>query len=215
MHRENDVPNTSILDRVNYAISLLEDQRSCAIHLRNDTISHNYASQPQDISPTRVGAFEVEHEGVENSNSDFADNGFGRLEIPERAAESLACESILGWTSFDDMPQIQRIKSFLLQSGTASDRSATSVSERLEGATRSSAIVYHGIREEDILALCQKFINIVLLRTPIIDVEEFNACVHKVVEHGLEWDGPTTVVVSLPQQHQSLTSYVLLDVPMD
>ena len=188
--------NTLVLERVNYAISLLENQRQYDFHSQSDTNSYGFSNTPYQPTPIAVQNSANDPNEAISSDSDFTDHGFGRLAISEVAAERLACESILSWACFEDMPHVQEIKSFPFQSRNAfgSIDNAETLDVDLQAST--PLISYQGINEADMPRLCHKFSTIVLLRNPIMDAEVFQSYVTRVIRHGLDWDGPTTIVVS-------------------
>lgn len=51
--------------------------------------------------------------------------------------------------------------------------------------------------ETYINVLCQRYLKVVHVKNPIFEVSKFNMHVKKVVEHGLDWDEDSCVVVSI------------------
>ncbi|EEP78965.1 predicted protein [Uncinocarpus reesii 1704] len=190
-----------ILERVNHAVALLESHLGA--HPRAaPSVGNPLSSRHPSNAPAANESPTFQDAGAPN-RSDFADNGFGQLDIPEAAAVSTSCESILGWSSFDDIPAVQGIKSFLLQSD---NYNLSRPSEPLhvpggvlkdDAQATIAATSHRGINEEDTVPLCQRFLDSAYQRNPIIDAAALKVYARQITEHGFGWDERTCLVVSL------------------
>ena len=134
---------------------------------------------------------------------DFDNDVFDRLDIPAKTASVLSCESILRWPALEGLAPQEEIKSFLLQSNNGADFFCDRGSPRTilvgsgSGDSRSGrrGNLRQGIQEEQILPLCKKFLALINLKNPVLDVAEFNRFSRDVVENGPRWDGPSCLVV--------------------
>lgn len=134
---------------------------------------------------------------------DFDKDVFDRLDVPTKAASALSCESILRWPALDGVAPKEEIKSFLLQSDGGADFFCDRGSPRTSlvgsgpGDSRPGrrSNLRQGISEEQILPLCKKFLALINLKNPVLDVAEFNRFSRDVVENGPGWDGPSCLVV--------------------
>lgn len=75
--------------------------------------------------------------------------------------------------------------------GTEDDKMADHVASNLTLTTFG-----RGIQEEDFIPLSKRFLTYVHVKNPILDVPEFASYVKTAAETGLQWDGPSCLVVS-------------------
>ncbi|KAH7385379.1 hypothetical protein DE146DRAFT_204002 [Phaeosphaeria sp. MPI-PUGE-AT-0046c] len=104
------------------------------------------------------------------------------------------CESILAWPMFQDVvdPTDMAVESFAIEYGRLSgfDLSSSSGSVTMPQASR------HGVQEHLFLPLCRKFLDLVHIRNPILDEAEPMRYAKRDVEHGIQWDGPSCLVLT-------------------
>lgn len=104
-----------------------------------------------------------------------------------------SCESILSWPIFQDVidPAEIAIESFAVEYGQISESDSSSGAVSLPQASR------HGVQDHLFLPLCRKFLDLVHVRNPILDEEELMRYAKRDLEHGIQWDGPSCLVVGL------------------
>ncbi|KAH7064205.1 hypothetical protein BKA63DRAFT_180642 [Paraphoma chrysanthemicola] len=100
--------------------------------------------------------------------------------------DNTRCESMLAWPIFRDIvdPSDLDAESFVLEASNES--TCAGESKRRNG---------QGIQEEQFLPLCQKFLLHVHTRNPILDQAELIQYAKDATEHGVEWDGPSCLVL--------------------
>ncbi|KAH8586028.1 vegetative cell wall protein gp1 [Bisporella sp. PMI_857] len=188
--------NQTLLDRINHAISLIENDAKRGCH--GASIGKQIVSEAvTDLNPYFL------HDENAYSQSDFSDHGFGQLEVSVTSATTVAHESILGWPVLKDIASIKGISSFLLQSNV--DASFFSPTGRLDfdeaemirdGLIASkNSMSRQGVIEDDIPLLSRKFLDVIHIRNPLLDTAEFSQYVREISGHGLGWDGRTCLVL--------------------
>ncbi|OTA91514.1 hypothetical protein M434DRAFT_342912 [Hypoxylon sp. CO27-5] len=168
---QEDAPNSVLLDRINHAVNLLENLRSST-----SLPAQLIASQPENRQGTGFSA-----------ESAFTDDGFGRLEVPETAARTSACESVLQWPILRDFNTGEQITSFPLQ--------AAACEPNLEQRRQLP------LDQDAIWPLCQRFLVLIHVKNPVLDVSEFKRYARVAAEYGPGWDGPGCLVVSKTNLH--------------
>ncbi|KAI1372746.1 hypothetical protein F4677DRAFT_456315 [Hypoxylon crocopeplum] len=148
---QNDVPNSVILERVNHAVSLLENPR------RNRVVA-NFSAE---IAITY--------------------DSLGQLEITETAAKTSACESILRWPMLHDFSIGEQVTSFPLQA--AANELSTEQRRQLP------------LDQDSIWPLCQRFLVLIHVKNPVLDVTKFKRYAREASEFGPGWDGPGCLVL--------------------
>ena len=174
MREGQDVPNSVLLDRLNNLTSLVE--KVC----HNTEIQGASLARPETITETPGGANET-------LSSAFADDGFGRLDIPELAAKTSSCESILRWPQLQRLCANEGINSFALQAAV-----------RDESEARPASVENHhgSIHEEYFTSCCAKFLVFIHVKNPVLDVAELRRSSRAAAEFGPSWDGRGCLVVS-------------------
>ncbi|KAH6684950.1 hypothetical protein F5X68DRAFT_21292 [Plectosphaerella plurivora] len=99
----------------------------------------------------------------------------------------LRCESILGWPCFAGVvPSTETgIDSFPLSAGYTETRG-------IQGASNQGG---RGIREDDLVSLCRKFLAEVHPRNPVLDGHELMRTARRAAEEGLGWDSASCLVL--------------------
>ncbi|OIW31477.1 hypothetical protein CONLIGDRAFT_659864 [Coniochaeta ligniaria NRRL 30616] len=194
-----DPASLTILDRVNYAISLLEGQgRQLApegvpvaspaslISLRSS--SHHAITDASPSSAVAIG------DATRDVPSDDYLSG-----VPEYPSNVINCEATMRWPVFEG--SVPNVQSFILE---ADDDDAR------PGIFGSGAGA--GIREEDFIPLSKKFLAYVHVKNPILDPAQYRSYVWEAVTNGIGWDGPsclvliTCAVASLSSRYQAGSS---------
>jgi hypothetical protein len=189
----SEVSNGTILGRVNEVLALLEQlkkdranseqrrplDRSVSLGRTEETVLAHRHSQTADVFSNQ-----------EAPESAFADAGFGQLEIPHVAAQASACESILRWPILSDV---------MTRAGTSSssDLRKASLSGTYEDNTHSSQKTA-GVAHDSIINLCRRFLALIHIKNPILDVHEFSQHARNAAELGPGWDGGGCLVVRQP-----------------
>ncbi|KAF5013642.1 hypothetical protein FDECE_369 [Fusarium decemcellulare] len=174
---DQDASNKAILAKINHAVTLLEELKSShqiSSTATRDTIDRlpdtrqvlELSTSSLDANPNQVGVTEGE--------SAFTDDGFGRLEIPEAAARSSACESILRWPALAGITGNSAATSFALEEAACN----TSGQPRQQGV----------IDQDGIWPLCRRFLALIHVKNPILDVSEFVQHARNAAEYGPGWD---------------------------
>lgn len=191
-----DVPNSVLLARIDHVASLLEDIRSSAAattaalttvadlpaqHPRREQQPPSFEFPPQDVHAQPDHSGEGSSFGVVSA---FTGDGFGRLEIPEAAARTSACESLLQWPALR-IPGVeyQHVRSFALQSVRGEEPGEPS---RRRLPLEHDAAVW---------PLCQRFLALIHVKNPVLDVVWFKRHAREAAEYGAGWDGPGCLVV--------------------
>ena len=169
-----------ILDRVNYAISLLEEQPAGT----NVPNRHLVSDALQAVSPASLTT--PRSSGQDASTNASPSNAFaveGDLSgIPEYPASVMSCEATMRWPVFaGSVPDVQ---SFILEIDDNNARPS------LGGGGASVSI-----REEDFITLSKRFLAYVHVKNPILDLAEYRSYVREAALNGISWDGPSCLVV--------------------
>ncbi|KAI1414455.1 hypothetical protein F5Y13DRAFT_178751 [Hypoxylon sp. FL1857] len=172
---QNDVPNSVILERINHAVNLLEGFRNFTSSSGSSVGLASLPTRPSVPEPQRhqLAGFSAE--------SAFTDDGFGRLEVPEMAARTSACESVLQWPILQGVNTGEQITSFPLQA--ASCEPTTEQRRQLP------------LDQDAIWPLCQRFLVLIHVKNPVLDVSEFKRYARAAAEYGPGWDGPGCLVL--------------------
>jgi hypothetical protein len=116
------------------------------------------------------------------------DDLFGRTDAPGHPATLINCESILKWPIFS--ASVPPVHSYVLDCATIDESSLDS--------TSASIGLHRGIQEDDFNELSRKFLALVHVKNPVLEVSEYKKYVKEAVEQGPRWDGPSCLVVSVP-----------------
>lgn len=184
---DHDVSNKTLLQRINHLTGLVQELRSASG--ARSLLENQYALQ----LPQPIGSYS----GVETSHiangaahivpgSAFTDDGFGKLEITELAARTSACESILRWPILKNVDWNENITSFALQSAVNTELPVETVLTSARSA----------VHEDRIWPLCRKFLVLIHVKNPILEVAEFKRYAREAAEVGPSWDGRGCLVVS-------------------
>ncbi|KAH6884451.1 hypothetical protein B0T10DRAFT_130882 [Thelonectria olida] len=106
---------------------------------------------------------------------------------------TLRCESLLRWPVFNGVipEKYSSIMSFLLESVSQSHSVTQPLSDENGRGSRRGP----GIREEDLVPLCRKFLKHVHPRNPILEPEELIKSARVASEHGLGWDSTSCLIL--------------------
>lgn len=132
--------------------------------------------QPLNTAPTLGLPNELDDESTEA-------DVFWAIDNPSYPSAINNCEGILRWPVLQDIAS--GVHSFVLES-----EGETSTI----GSERSGKGIIH---DDCIVHLSRKFLALVHIKNPILDVAEFNVMVKDLAENGLRWDGSSCLVVRL------------------
>lgn len=184
----SEVSNSAILNKVNQVFALLEEiKRDPHTVGHGETPGVTHHTGPHQNNPDPL--IDSRHNG---GGSAFADAGFGQLEIPNAAARTSACESIVKWPAMTSL-MVQdegAITFFRLQEASLSGETST------HGPQQAG-----GIPQDNILSLCQRFLTLIHVKNPILDVPGFVHHARIASEIGPKWDEGGCLVVSCPPDH--------------
>ncbi|KAF4448422.1 vegetative cell wall gp1 [Fusarium albosuccineum] len=174
---DQDASNKAILAKINHAVTLLEELKSShqisSITTRDTIDRRPDTRQVQQLSTSSLDA-NSNQVGVTEGESAFTDDGFGRLEIPEAAARSSACESLLRWPVLTAITGNSAATSFALEEAACN----TSGKPRQQGV----------IDQDGIWPLCRRFLALIHVKNPILDVSDFVQHARNAAEYGPGWD---------------------------
>ncbi|KAJ2992960.1 hypothetical protein NUW58_g1989 [Xylaria curta] len=177
---QTSVSNDVLLDRIIHLTSLVEDLQDYAKSNRNcqKSQSSNRCLQEQPVSQS------LYHEDADVAiGSAFTDDGFGQLELPQLAIIANSCGPLLQWPILQEIQPRVEITSFPLQPIIEDE------THHVPTATASL------MREEDFLPLCKKFLVLIHVKNPVLDVPEFKRYARRASEHGPSWDAGGCIVL--------------------
>lgn len=177
-HHNVEVSNRAILDKVNQAVSLLRE-----IGGRDFRHSASLPSSAPNLNKLESHAREQNHDqDMGPAESAFADGGFGQLDIPDTAAYESSCEALLTWQSVQSLGIGRHPRSLGLE--------ATVIGCGGQGGSRSESMPQDGL-----LGLCQRFLTLIHIKNPILDVSAFTKYARHAAEYGPGWDAGACLVV--------------------
>lgn len=185
---QSEVSNAVLLEHIRHLTNLVEEIHSDPTlrtqHELQPTYPGNYL--PPSTEPLKGVDQTIDDEAGPISGSAFTPDGFGKLEVTELAARTSSCESILRWPSLHSDGQFEDITSFALQSTLNTELPVESVLANARFA----------IQEDKIWPLCRKFLVLIHVKNPILEVAEFKRYAREAAECGPSWDGRGCLVVS-------------------
>ncbi|KAL3451834.1 hypothetical protein BJX65DRAFT_266953, partial [Aspergillus insuetus] len=176
-----DAASLTILDRVNYAIRLLEQ------HPADRTGTINSPNSPQTRQDSQNGLEEPEANiamAASPRENDFRTTEYTFLSEAQQLQANCASSRILQWPLFRDVCHMNDADALFFNPA----RSESSI----ERTTTSSS---RGIREEDVPALIEDFLENVHTKNPILDPNELRNICRRISEDGFQWDGPSCLIL--------------------
>ena len=200
-----DPGSLAILDRVNYAIQLLESQDNKLFSLANQsspsypiatpTTSNIHGSTSEPFPDPRYAA---------SASSDVNDGVHtvdqNATALTETLNVSANCSSarVLEWPIFEGKIDIAHINAYFFEPNRplAPEMSPASAGFSVNSDTscRNSSFG-RGIREEDAVQLVQEFVQKVHTKNPILDPSILMEMARKVAEEGYKWDESSCLVL--------------------
>jgi hypothetical protein len=164
-----DSASLAILDRLNHVVTLLETRPTAPPDVSMPS--------PQSTIPHAASALS---QGLPNEVPATA-----YLEDPNLLTASVCCEEILRWPILNTCRV--DFQSFVL------DTDYPDIAATTPGRFESS--LGRGVQEEDFIHLSRRFLALVHVKNPILDVSAFKKAVKQVTETGPQWDGTSCLVV--------------------
>lgn len=185
--------DNAILTGLNRALALLEDIRRTQI---NGHASSSSSAQLRDPPASSHVQDHVDPLGSTSAtaHSAFTDGGFGRLEVSATAAKTSSCESILQWPVVKNYTACDAIVSFPLQSIGRKPADFKVADCRQDPATWTSRRAA-AINENEVYPLCRKFLALIHIKNPVLNVSQLMQSAREVAESGPGWDGQTCLVL--------------------
>ncbi|KAL2860710.1 uncharacterized protein BJX67DRAFT_386398 [Aspergillus lucknowensis] len=171
-----DPASLAILDRVNYAIRLIEQ------HPVDPPASDSPRTRhPQQLLEKNAGAdlalTTSPKETTLNAEYTF------QLEAQQLQA-NCASSRVLRWPSLRDICDPREV-----------DRLFFNRAEARESVDRLATSTSRGIREEDVPSLIENFLENVHTKNPILDPHELRGLCRRIGEDGFQWDGPSCLIL--------------------
>ncbi|KAF5501129.1 Echinocandin B biosynthetic cluster transcription factor ecdB [Colletotrichum siamense] len=188
-----DPASLAILDRINHVVNLLESRPPAPLPAAEPTCIPAVPHGNQILSPTSINGPQGSSCAVVDETQCQTDDGLPeddvmtRFDIPDLAAASWNCETILRWPIFRDT--VPEINSFILE---LEDDDPDCMGVR---KSNNAASLGRGVQEDDFTVLSKKFLAYVHVKNPVLDVPDFRAHVKAAIENGPRWDGPSCLVL--------------------
>jgi len=193
--------NREILERVDQIVSLLElDRRS---------LTEPPAATCRDTGRINPDCFPADASNVSPAAGDTGKISPGGLSqsyvIQGSQPARISFESIVNWPIFQGTIHAH-VRSLVLQKNLINDGSLRRTCGN-EDVPRNSLNILDAapklqarsimVDEAETALLCHKYLTLVHVKNPILDVSEFHTSVKIVLEHGLDWDEGSCLVVGL------------------
>lgn len=190
-----------ILQRINHVADLLESGRQPATGA--SAVAGPQPSQ-SPLNPFFASASSLAPPDADSSHS--SPSGLSSNHVAQASAPAgISFESTLKWPIFRGLTP-DCISSLVLQTNLNVDGASSRHPEddQLGDSGRSTIGPAPGKQanpfvlsdETNIRVLCQRYLKVVHVKNPIFEISDFNMHVKRVVEHGLDWDEGSCVVVS-------------------
>jgi hypothetical protein len=195
------------LDRVEYAIQLLENQGSQLISLGNQAAipqqsSHILTPSAPNTSGKKDGTQESSlslfvpsssNEGIDMSTKDTA-TLMEALEV----SDSCSSSRILTWPIFDSKVDHAHINTYFFEPHKTLALETSQSPSNLHDGPGLSCRSNHsgrGIREEDVPPFVQEFLEKVHIKNPILDPPVLVEMARRVAEEGFKWDESSCLIL--------------------
>ncbi|KAH8807735.1 hypothetical protein F5884DRAFT_346004 [Xylogone sp. PMI_703] len=182
--RTNDPSNLVLLARINHAISILES---------NQSQGQTPCVTPSSSSSLNTGSVLATNKNI-SANSDFTNNGFGKLEVSSLAASTSACDSLFRWAGLEGLIP-NSLTSLALQSELYYNTLCPGKECLHRSFTAQASTTNASIYEGDILALCRKFLDLIHVKNPVLDLNSFNRDSRHVADNGPDWSAASCLIL--------------------
>ncbi|KAL5002212.1 hypothetical protein BDV10DRAFT_191786 [Aspergillus recurvatus] len=176
-----DAASLAILDRVNYAIRLIEQQPANPnASSSSDSPRTRHVSQqnPEKSTYLGLGPTAPPEEPISRSTE------YSFLLEAQQLQAKCASSRVLQWPSLRDLCDPSEVDKFFFNPTRSEDVA--------EQAVSSSG---WGIREEDVPSLTERFLENVHTKNPILDSNELRKLSRRIGEDGFQWDGPSCLIL--------------------
>ncbi|KAL4821228.1 hypothetical protein BDW67DRAFT_45996 [Aspergillus spinulosporus] len=175
-----DAASLAILDRVNYAIRLIE-QQPASPNVSSSSDSPRTRHDPQQ-NPERSACLGLDLTAPPGEAISRSTEYTFLLEAQQLQAKC-ASGRVLQWPSLRDLCDPRAVDKFFFNQTPSKDVAEKAVS--FSG---------WGIREEDVPSLIERFLENVHTKNPILDPSELRKLSRRLGENGFQWDGPSCLI---------------------
>ena len=191
-----------IFQRINHIANLLESDRQPST---GASAAAGTRLSQSPLNPLFASASSLPPPDADSSHS--SPSGLSSSHVPQASTPAgISFESTLKWPIFQGLAP-DCISSLVLQTNLNMDEGLSRLceDEHIFGDGRRSTMGPAPGKqanplvlsdEADIRVLCQRYLKVVHVKNPIFEISDFNMHVKRVVEHGLDWDEGSCVVVS-------------------
>ncbi|KAL3434870.1 hypothetical protein BDV09DRAFT_195409 [Aspergillus tetrazonus] len=174
-----DAASLAILDRVNYAIRLIEQQPASpnVSSSNSPRTRHNLQLNPGRSTCLGLGMTSLQGEVISRSTE------YTFLLEAQQLQAKCASGRILQWPSLRDLCDPREVDKFFFNQTHSED-----VSKKV------APISSWGIREEDVPSLIDRFLENVHTKNQILDPSELRKLSRRLGENGFQWDGPSCLL---------------------
>ncbi|KAJ4356257.1 uncharacterized protein N0V89_004288 [Didymosphaeria variabile] len=184
-----DQSSILILDRLNQVLSKLD-------HIDTPTTPSTSAA-----TRTTLGLQSTDLQANALTLQDQSD----QLKIPSRRTTA---DAVLKWPVFQNRWPANYLTNAIFEAENSEYDSDLDIPPPQE-QTRSKLGI-GGVDEDSIPYLVRRFIELVHIKNPILDVKTISAYANHVAESGLGWDPPSCLVVSIPRNFRLATNFCKL-----
>jgi hypothetical protein len=190
MSHRFDQASLTILDRINYAVQILEHNSTLLAPLHQVPNSTNVLQQSELClqSPDSLP--------VLNTDDVFINNATTLEELLQVNTQSTGVP-ILSWPIFENKVNPHNITTAFYGPENGNGVSPPDLRSTLPNHhdSRARSITGAGIREENVLALIREFLEKVHIKNPILDADHLTDLARDVAENGFKWDTASCLVM--------------------
>lgn len=190
-HSNFDQASLTILDRLNYAIQLVENLPQ--------NLTSSFSNKDQRVLQS------VEYECENPTPNDHNSNTHNRNEDGQsiqnsslmealEVAANCASKEILQWPIFEGIVDPEAVDAAFFEPQTVSNCEANRTADDPRVlAPRSRS--YQGVRKEDVLHLAEKFLTNVHIKNPVLDPKELRSIAKNTSEDGFNWEASSCLIL--------------------
>lgn len=194
----------AIINRLDYLIDLAESDQSSQSPLVEGLSTRSWQSTYKDVID------EAAHHNIHNRQLEINARGATHVHPSAHLTASTSdsdtrlsfasCEDILKWPVFGEGQHLENIEALftdpMLANDVTDNQSMTDgESQPLFVGTQKIVDCEPDLLENDITSLVEYFLVQVHTKNPILDPTSLRKMVANIVQFGLQWDGPTCLVV--------------------
>ncbi|KAL4734906.1 hypothetical protein BDV11DRAFT_174315 [Aspergillus similis] len=175
-----DAASLAILDRVNYAIRLIEQQpTSSNVSSSSDSPRTRHVPQQNTGRSTSLGLDLTAPLGDGISRG----TEYTFLLEAQQLLAKCASSRVVQWPSLRDLCDPREVDKFFFNQ-----------THSYGVAEKAVSFSSWGIREEDVPSLIERFLENVHTKNPILDPSELRKLSRSLGENGFQWDGPSCLI---------------------